>query len=624
MHIKFKHLKVHGFLSLGDVELDLDNQGYVLVKGFNENPKDNASSNGSGKSSLHNAIAWVLTGETVNGLKTNISNIYLNDGCFGTLSFSIDKDNYEITRYKDYGKIGTNLSIYINGENKSGKTYNESKSLLAQYLPDITPSLLCSTTLIGQGMPHKFTNNTPSGRKEVLEQLTKSDFMLQDIKDRVVRRTNEISNQKRQLEDEILRISTSISIYERDINKLSTELTDLESISTTKLSEEYLDKENEKTSLNNRISTLEQEQSILINAINKLNNDYQENVNKKKSLLESINNTYDDKLMALQENIITISSNIRQYNNSLMSLSKVKDTCPMCGQKLPNTHHNIEQEKKELQDKLGQEVNNLNKLKAEKQTLEAAQKSKQFEIERMYTFDTTELNKLNTSLQENYNILSNLAKKVRELENNQTSIKTKLDTLEQQKNSLLSNINDLKAALEKDSVNLMYNKEREAETVSHEEVLTKFNTLIKRDFRGFLLTNVIDFLNSTAKKYCQCVFNNEELTIELKGNNIDITFQGKSFDNLSGGEKQKIDLLIQFSIRDLMCQYLDFSSNILVLDEILDFLDDTGATTIINMIAEKLTDISSLYFITHHTELNFPYDSVIQIVKNEKGVSELR
>ena len=112
---KFKHLKVHGFLSLGDVELDLDNQGHVLVKGFNENPKDNASSNGSGKSSLHNAIAWVLTGETVNGLKTNISNIYLNDGCFGTLSFYIDKDNYEITRYKDYGKnlLNHHMSLFF-------------------------------------------------------------------------------------------------------------------------------------------------------------------------------------------------------------------------------------------------------------------------------------------------------------------------------------------------------------------------------------------------------------------------------------------------------------------------------------------------------------------------------
>ena len=623
MKIKFKKLIINNFLSIGQGEISLENKGYTLIEGINNNINDNAQSNGAGKSSIFNALCFALTGETIQGISSNLKNIYNEGDMKVELNFSIDNNDYKIIRGRD-NKDKAFLSIHINGENKSGKTYNESKSLLAQYLPDITPSLLCSTTLIGQGMPHKFTDNTPSGRKEVLEQLTKSDFMLQDIKDRVARRTNEISSQKRQIEDEILRVTTSISIYERNIAKLSVELNDLESVSTTKLSEECLNKEKEKMSLNAQINALEQEQIILVNSINKLNTDYQDSVAKKKSLLENINNEYKDKLAIIQDNIIACSSNIKQYNNALLSLSEITDTCPMCGQKLPNKHHNIEQEKQELQDKVEQENDALNKLMEDKHTLEAIQKTKQLEIENKYTINTSELNKLNSSLQENYNILATLNRNVRELENTQINIKNKLDTLEQQKNSLSTNINDLKTSLEKESDILVYNKEREIEIIAHEEVLTKFNTLIKRDFRGFLLTNVIEFLNVTAKKYCQSVFNNEELNIELKGNNIDITFQGKPFDNLSGGEKQKIDLLIQFSIRDIMCQYLDFSSNILVLDEVLDFLDDTGASTVINMITEKLTDVSSLYFITHHTELNFPYDSVIQVIKNEKGVSEIR
>ena len=46
-----------------------------MQSGQNNYKKDNALSNGSGKSFLWNAICYVLTGETVNGLHTNLKNI---------------------------------------------------------------------------------------------------------------------------------------------------------------------------------------------------------------------------------------------------------------------------------------------------------------------------------------------------------------------------------------------------------------------------------------------------------------------------------------------------------------------------------------------------------------------
>lgn len=56
MRLYFKKIKIHNFLSINDAEVQLDNRGYVLVKGMNNNPKDNAASNGSGKSTIFNAI----------------------------------------------------------------------------------------------------------------------------------------------------------------------------------------------------------------------------------------------------------------------------------------------------------------------------------------------------------------------------------------------------------------------------------------------------------------------------------------------------------------------------------------------------------------------------------------
>lgn len=51
MTLYFKKLIIHNFLSYAHTELDLTNKGYCLVSGINQYAKDNALSNGSGKSS---------------------------------------------------------------------------------------------------------------------------------------------------------------------------------------------------------------------------------------------------------------------------------------------------------------------------------------------------------------------------------------------------------------------------------------------------------------------------------------------------------------------------------------------------------------------------------------------
>lgn len=50
--------------------------GYTIVSGKNSMDTDGAVSNGSGKSSIFNAICFALTGETAQGLSNNVENIY--------------------------------------------------------------------------------------------------------------------------------------------------------------------------------------------------------------------------------------------------------------------------------------------------------------------------------------------------------------------------------------------------------------------------------------------------------------------------------------------------------------------------------------------------------------------
>ena len=155
-------------------------------------------------------------------------------------------------------------------------------------------------------------------------------------------------------------------------------------------------------------------------------------------------------------------------------------------------------------------------------------------------------------------------------------------------------------------------------------IIKKMDTLTKRDFRGYLLTNIINYIDNKAKDYCSTVFGTRELTIEINGNALDITYCGKVFDGLSGGEKQRVDLILQLAIRDLLTSYLGLSANILVLDEITDFLDKKSCQAVMQLLEKELNNIESVFIISHRAnDLEIPIDSEINVIKNELGISEL-
>ena len=183
MDIKFKELHIKNFMSIGDAHINLSDCGFTLIEGINNNDSDNARSNGAGKSSIFEALVWALTGNTMRGNK-DVVNYNGDDGAIVKVLFTVDKDTFLITRTKEHSKYKTNLLIEINGIDKSGKGIRDSEKLLAEYLPDLTSSLIGSVIVLGQGLPQKFSSNSPSGRKEVLERLFKSDYMIQDLKNR--------------------------------------------------------------------------------------------------------------------------------------------------------------------------------------------------------------------------------------------------------------------------------------------------------------------------------------------------------------------------------------------------------------------------------------------------------
>ena len=623
MKIRFKEIHIKNFMSLGDVNIKLDNQGYVLVSGVNNNPVDLARSNGSGKSSIFEAIVWCLTGDTMRGNK-DIVNCYSGDGANVTLLYDIDSTDYKLIRTKDDSVYKTNLLIYIDGEDKSGKGIRDSEKLLKEYLPDLTPSLIGSVIILGQGLPSRFTDNSPSGRKEVLEKLCKSDFMIEDLKERISSRKLALQSDLRSTEDKVLSTRTKLDLNRKELDStkslLNTYNNDTNYDNLIKDLEVALsNNEKELQSLTQQFETLDKQLNLIVIEQSQL-------AQKKSEVTNAIDLSYKEGIDKLREQATDISINIGTINNKLREIRNIKDVCPTCGQKLPDVH----------KPDVTQFETELTELTLQKQKIDSDLQSlmtkKQSEFDEAYkSFIEQE-----TILSQKYNVTridrDKVAKDKDRVNNDivtQNKYLTKY-TLERQNiqtniDNCKQKITQLEETIKCDESVLLYNNNVIEDINDRLSIISKFNTVVTRDFRGYLLQSVIEFINSKAKEYAVDIFETNLIDFVLDGNNITISYNGKQYEALSGGERQKVDLIIQFSIRDMLCQYTNFSTNLLALDEIFDNLDDLGSQKVIDLISTKLNDISSVFIISHHgNELNIPCDNELIVVKEPNGVSSIK
>lgn len=621
MNIKFKHIYLKNFFSFEEANIDLTYTGYTLISGINNNREDMASSNGCGKSTIGESIIWCLTGETIRGTK-QVVNQTSSSGTKVELLFSINEDEYKIIRYKDDLEYGNNLKIYINNQDKSGKGIRDTEKLLEEYLPDLNAQLLGSVIILGQGLPQRFTNNTPAGRKEVLEKLSKSDFMIQDIKDKLSIRRSDLNNQLRKYEDSLLQAESKLSILNNELKKLEEDhhnlfLKDWEK--EINITDSNI-KEQEKiiNQINTELNTSNESLLSIKQKINDLDVILSENQ-------LQINKELTDSIIPIHKLNIEYKYKIKDLEEKISNAKNIKDICPTCGQKLPDVHKidttDLEKELTQLNDTLtkseAQERDYNQKANDKLKNFENLYKERKAELNKEYEIYLTKYNEIKINFDSCTNLLSELKIKKELLINEQYNFTINKEKIEK-------NIELTKNEIDSYNKDLLYNNNEINITKDHLEVINKMITIATRDFRGFLLSEIINFINLKSKEYAQEIFETDKINFSLDGNNINISYLDKQYENLSGGEKQKIDLIIQFSIRDMLSQYLSFSSNILMLDEIFDNLDDIGCQKVLNLISNKLTDIESIYIITHHSDISIPVDRYLLIIKDNEGISRIQ
>lgn len=619
--LKFKKIILHNFGSYGHAEVELNNKGICLVSGKNNYKKDNALSNGSGKSFLWSGICFALTGETISGLKTNLKNINIEDDntCYTTVEFEENSDTYIVTRHV---APKSDLKINKNGVDISGKGIRESEKKLGEVLPDLTKDLIASTIIIGQGMPNKFSSFSPSGRKELLEKLTKSDFMIEDIKQRVGARSSEVNKQLRDCEDGLLIHTTQNKATESTLNLK------LEEISKA-VKPDFIGQINELTERINNIQKDIDDKTAQIKFYeeqeSKANAELVKVLEENTTELSVEKEAYDNAYRTCLTEKTRLDSEIRSLTKTISSLKAVKDTCPTCGQKLPGAvKPDTSEQEKELIT-LNESLKQANEKLTECNTKHTA-----YQAQIKVKYEET-INKLKSQVAGAKHEKEAAQRELTDFIHYQNKDKEQLNKLNYDKDNwdkyydkLQKEIEILQETVAKNNATILLLEGSKQELLEHISVLRKMDNLIKRDFRGYLLENTIKYVDQKAKDYSDIVFNTRELNVYLDGNALDISYCGKMFDNLSGGEKQRVDLILQFAIRDMLNAYLNSGSNILVLDEITDFLDKQSCKAVMKLIEKELTTIESVFVVSHHAaELELPIDSELKIVKNEYGISEV-
>lgn len=576
MNIRFTKLIVEGFQSIGSkAELDLEGQGITIIKGINEY-EGKASSNGSGKTSLMEALNWCLFGKTSASV-TNVVNRYYPNGCFVSVEFHKNSETYLIERFLDHKERKTGVSLFCNGLDLSCRNKSDTDKLIKEKVLPFNQDVFLSTIFLSQGFSGRLSLLSPTARKERLEVLANIDERITAFKEQVNNKKSVYSDSLRECDKKVSYINgqldavirnkenaerlkeKTVDIPDVDIDSVSGQLGELET-TIESLKEEV-------KGYSDKVSKCEFQYSSLVNEKNR--------INREKSKLEA------------QANVIGESFE-----------------CPTCHQTVStelgeeikaDIMNKISELEDELFDKSEQIVLIESDLNAYKKISEDAN-NRLNTMSKTHRELTEKVNAYNKAVRDNATLqgqLANLAN-ISELDKNILDL-----------NSQIQEVNDKRSEVEVD-----YN------------ITDHILKLITKEFRTYMLTGIIEYMNQKLQGYSDYLFENpdDKIWVDADTSKLTIMLNDSLYESLSGGEKKKVDLALVLAQRDLALKVSGFQCNLLVLDEILENMDEVASNVSLKLLNDVSEEIESVYLISHNN-YSLPIDNTITVIKGEDRIS---
>lgn len=155
-------------MSIKQAHIDLDNRGLVLIQGVN-NDNPSFMSNGSGKSTIIEGIVYVLFGRTLRGVKGDdvVSNVSKKN-CKVVLDF-IDDNNveYRVARYRKHHQNKNSVYLFCNGTDVTPKSESDFTKKIIELLQ--TDFMTFTSSILYSAESFKFTQATDSELKSAFD-----------------------------------------------------------------------------------------------------------------------------------------------------------------------------------------------------------------------------------------------------------------------------------------------------------------------------------------------------------------------------------------------------------------------------------------------------------------------
>jgi DNA repair exonuclease SbcCD ATPase subunit len=570
--IHFKLCRWKNFLSTGNefTEIQFDRSPTTLIVG----------QNGAGKSTLLDALSFGLFGKSHRDIKKDqLINSINKKHCVVEVEFKIGSSEFKIHRAIKPGKF----EIYQNGNliNQSSSARDYQK-FLEQNILKLNHKSFHQVVVLGSSSFIPFMQLPSHSRREVIEDLL-------DIN--IFSKMNGLLKERNgKIKEEIKDLSYQIQLINGKIDTQNKYIKNLES-----LNEDQID---------GKRKTIRDHKKV-IDEIFAESKDLGDGLTTR---MTEDNASYEK----LNDHLLQLKTKDMQYKNDISQLVKTSKfyeehtNCPTCDQVIS------EDKKAEKQEEL-----KVNAVRIQSDKTKAA----------------TAMDELNASIATVLESINELKEKQAQILSNNEKISVlqgEVDKTQKEINSLSGQSGDLKNAKvefegfreSKDSLNerkLKYLEER-----TYNEVIGEM--LKDTGIKTKVIKQYLPVMNKMINQYLQVLdffvaFHLDESFNEtIKSRHRD-AFNYSSF---SEGEKQRIDLSLLFTWRQVAKMKNSAATNLLILDETFDSSLDVDGVDSLTKILDTLEDGSNVFIISHKGDvLENKFRSKIEFIK-ERNFSKVK
>lgn len=574
--IRIKDLTVKNFMSVGNqtqaVDFNKEQLTLVLGENLDQGGDDAGSRNGTGKTTIINALSYALYGIALTNIKrNNLINKTNSKSMLVTLHFEKDGIDYRIER----GRSPNVLKFYINDQEQemtdesqgdSRKTQESINTLLGM-THDMFKHIVALNTYT-----EPFLSMRQNDQRAIIEQLLGITILSE--------KAESLKEQTKQTKEAITQETLKIEAMQTANSKIESTIESLQG--TQRAWKAKRQKDIEKL-------------SKAIDELEHLDIDAELDAHEKLSNWSKHNNA----IMALKKELSTLEPALQRATKSVEKAQKdianLEDaTCYTCGQEL---HAD---KKAEIADRKTKELD------------DALLYASEIDTKRSEVLNgLKEIGEINGKP----NTFYETAKEAYEHRQNVDRLNQSLTSKQQESDPYQAQIDELNNTAIQEiswvSVNELTNFKE------HQDFLLKLLTNKDSFIRKKIIEQNLAYLNNRLTYYIvklglphQVVFQND-LAVEITqlGQDLD-------FDNLSRGERNRLILGMSFAFRDVW-ESLYQNINLLFIDELIDSGMDTagveGALGVLKKMGRERD--KNVYLISHKDELVGRVNHVMRVVK---------